>query len=229
MSKKGKLIVIDGTDGSGKSTHSGLLIDRLSHEGRNAKLMDFPQYGHPSAYFVEKYLRGEYGSANDVGAYRASMFYALDRYDASFTIRKWLDEGTIIVSNRYVSSNMGHQAGKIHDPSEREAFLSWLKEVEYGMLEIPRPDANILLFMPPEIGQALVDKKGERAYTHGKKRDIHEADITHLIDASKAYLEVAKKEGWKVISCTEEDHATLRSIESVNDEIYDHLKEQKLI
>lgn len=226
---KGTLIVIDGTDGSGKATHAGLLMDRLSHEGRDAVLADFPQYGKPSAYFVEKYLRGEYGAADEVGAYRASVMYALDRYDASFAIRRWLDEGKIVVSNRYVSSNMGHQAGKIADKGEREKFLLWLKEFEYGLFQIPKPDVNILLYMPPEVGQELVDRKSERAYTQGKKRDIHEADIEHLRHASAAYLEVADNEGWKVIRCVEEDGRTLRTIEEVHEEIFTFLKEQNAV
>lgn len=225
----GKLVVIDGTDGSGKATQAGLLLDRLSREGRDAVLADFPQYGKPSAFFVEKYLRGEYGTADVVGPYRASVLYALDRYDASFAIRTWKEEGKIIVSNRYVSSNMGHQAGKIADKEEREKFLSWLKDFEYNMLQIPKPDVNILLYVPAEIGQALVDKKGERAYTQGKKRDIHEADIEHLRHASEAYLEVAAREGWKVIHCMHEKKAELRSIEEIHEEIYSYLGEVGVI
>jgi dTMP kinase len=225
----GKLIVIDGTDGSGKATHAGLLMDRFSREGKDAMLADFPQYGKPSSYFVEKYLRGEYGSADEVGAYRASLMYALDRYDASFTLRKWIEEGKIIVSNRYVSSNMGHQAGKIADKVERERFLEWLKDLEYRMLEIPKPDVNILLYVPPEVGQELVDKKGDRAYTHGKKRDIHEADIAHLRHASEAYLEVAEREGWKVIQCMTTDNSALRPIEDIHEEIYAHLKKCRVV
>ena len=226
---KGKLIVIDGTDGSGKATHVGLLIDRFLREGKETKLADFPQYGQPSAFFVEKYLRGEYGPLESVDAYKASVFYALDRYDASFYIRKWLDDGVIIVSNRYVSSNMGHQAGKIADKGEREKFLAWLKDFEYGMLDIPRPDVNVLLFMPPEVGQALVDKKGDRAYTKGKKRDIHEGDIEHLRHASEAYREIAIREGWKIISCVKKDGATLRAIGAIHEELYAYLKELKVV
>ncbi|OGZ08109.1 MAG: hypothetical protein A2942_03450 [Candidatus Lloydbacteria bacterium RIFCSPLOWO2_01_FULL_50_20] len=226
---KGKLIVIDGTDGSGKGTQSALLIERLSREGKEAKLADFPQYGQSSAFFVEKYLRGEYGTLESVDAYKASLFYALDRYDASFHMRKWLDLGTIIVSNRYVSSNMGHQAGKIADPKEREKFLAWLKDLEYGMLAIPRPDVNILLFMPPEVGQSLVDKKGDRAYTQGKKRDLHEGDIEHLRHASKAYREVALREGWRIINCVKEDGATPRAIEAIHEEVYEHLKTKGVV
>jgi len=226
---KGKLIVIDGTDGSGKGTQSALLIERLSREGREVKLTDFPQYGQPSAFFVEKYLRGEYGSLETVDAYKASLFYALDRYDASFYMQKWLEDGMIIVSNRYVSSNMGHQAGKIADAVEREKFLTWLKDLEYRMLSIPKPDVNILLFMPPEVGQALVDKKGDRAYTKGKKRDIHEGDIEHLRQASEAYREVAKREGWKIIHCVKEDRITPRAIEEIHEEIYAYLKEREVL
>ena len=228
MKTLGKLVVIDGTDGSGKGTHAGMLIERLTREGRNVSLTDFPRYQNPSAYFVEKYLRGEYGPLESIGAKKASLFYALDRYDASFDMRKRLSEGAIIVSNRYVSSNMGHQAGKIGDPTERAECIEWLKELEYGLLELPVPDANILLYVPPEIGQMLVDKKSARAYTQGQKRDIHEADLDHLRKASGAYLEVANREGWKVIDCMA-DSQTLRPIEVIHEEIYAYLKEKRIV
>ena len=229
MIKQGKLIVIDGTDGSGKGTQSAKLIERLIKDGKRAQLTDFPQYGQTSAHFVEKYLRGEYGAADEVGPYRASLFYALDRYDASFQMREWLAAGTIIVSNRYTSSNMGHQAGKIADAKEREKFLAWLKDLEYDMLRIPKPDANVLLYMPPEIGQQLVDKKLDRAYTQGKKRDIHEADIEHLRHASQSYLEVAKGEGWDVINCVEKDGVTVRDREAIHEELYQLLKKRGVV
>ena len=195
MIKQGKLIVIDGTDGSGKGTQSAKLIERLMKDGKRAQLTDFPQYGQTSAHFVEKYLRGEYGRADDVGPYRASLFYALDRYDASFQMRQWLEAGTIIVSNRYTSSNMGHQAGKIADTKEREKFLAWLKDLEYDMLRIPKPDASVLLYMPPEIGQQLVDKKLDRAYTLGKKRDIHEETLNTCAMRRSRILKLRKVKG----------------------------------
>ncbi len=228
MNTLGKLVVIDGTDGSGKATHAGMLIERLAREGRNASLADFPRYKNPSAYFVERYLRGEYGPLETIGAKKASLFYALDRYDASFDMRKSLQEGAIIVSNRYVSSNMGHQAGKIDDPTERAECIEWLKELEYGIFELPRPDANVLLYVPPEVGQMLVDKKAAREYTQGKKRDIHEADLSHLQKASGAYLEVATREGWKVINCMA-DSQTLRPKEVIHEEIYAYLKEKGIV
>ena len=225
----GKLVVIDGTDGSGKGTHSGMLIERLKSEGKDVLLSDFPQYRQPSAYFVEKYLRGEYGALETMGAKKASLFYALDRYDASFAMRKRLSEGTIIISNRYVSSNMGHQAGKIEDPVLRAECIEWLKEIEYGILELPKPDVNILLYVPPEVGQQLVDKKAQREYMQGGRRDIHEADITHLRQASTSYLEVAKNEGWKVIDCMLPLGGSLRTKEDIHEEIYAYLKELSVI
>lgn len=211
---KGKFIVIDGTDGSGKATQTRLLIDRLRAEGREVLELDFPQYGQPSAWFVEKYLRGEYGDANEVGPYRGSIFYALDRYDKSFEVRKWLSEGKIVVSNRYVSASMGHQTGKIKGKAKRDKFLEWLFELEFGIFSIPQPDEVFLLYMPPEIGQKLVDKKGVRAYTNGKKRDIHEADIHHLKNAADAYKYVSKKFKWKVIECA--DKNGIRSREAIH-------------
>ena len=230
MAYKGKLIVIDGTDGSGKATHTDMLMERLAREGRGnlIKKTDFPQYKTYSAFFVEKYLRGEYGALDEVGPSRASLFYALDRYDASFEIRQWLEEGVTIISNRYASSNIGHQAGKITDPEERDRCIAWIKEIEYELLGIPKPDINILLYVPPKMGQRLVGMKQKREYARGKKRDIHEADLGHLKKASDAYLYVAEKEGWKVINCMDK-RAKLRGKEDIHQEIWDYLKEREAI
>jgi dTMP kinase len=208
--KQGKFIVIDGTDGSGKGTQTDLLITALKEEGIDVVTTDFPQYGESSCSFVEKYLRGEYGTANEVSAKKASLFYALDRFDASFQMRKWLAEGKFIVSNRYVSANMGHQAGKITEAEKRDEFLEWLDELEYEILGIPRPDKTLLLYMPPEIGQKLVDQKEAREYTKGKKRDIHEADLNHLKNAADAYAYVANKFDWTTIDCAPKNNLLTR-------------------
>lgn len=226
---KGKLIVLDGTDGSGKGTQAKLLVANLIAEGYRAELFDFPRYGEPSAFFVERYLRGEYGSAEEVGAYRASLFYALDRYDASFALCEKLRDGVIVVSNRYVSSNMGHQAGKIADPAERARFMQWLKDLEYRMLGIPLPDMTFLLYVPPSLGQHFVDKKEARAYIKGMKRDIHEADILHLTHASRAYRDVAEAEGWTVIECALSNGSGLRRKEEINEEIRAALRAAEIV
>ena len=215
---KGKFIVIEGTDGSGKGTQVKLLVQRLKADGVPVEMVDFPQYENPSSYFMAKYLRGEYGTSEEVGPYRASIFTAVDRYDKSFDIKRWLDEGIYVIANRYVSSNMGHQSGKIDDLVERDKYLEWLNNLEYKIFGIPKPDQTIFLFVPPELGQKMVNHKNDRSYTQGKKMDIHEADINHLKKASEAYIYVAKKYGWKTIHCSKDD--VMLSREVINEEIY---------
>jgi len=215
---KGFFIAIDGTDGSGKKTQTNILVKRLSRKGHDVRKIDFPQYGNKSAALVEEYLNGKFGTAKQVGPYRASIFYAVDRYAAAPKIRKWLEEGKIIVSNRYVSANMGHQAGKIKNRKERDKFLKWLDNLEYKIFGIPRPDKNILLYMPPEIGKRLVGRKEIRKYIGGKGRDIHEKDLQHLKDASNAYLYVAKKMKWTVIDCA--PRKKLRTIKDISEELW---------
>jgi len=200
--KKGKFIVIEGTDGSGKGTQVELLAEAFKKKDVKFEITDFPQYKTPSAYFVEKYLRGEYGSLDEVGPYKASYFYALDRFDKSHDMKKWIDEGTHIISNRFTTSSMGHQTSKLDSVEEQDAFLNWLDNLEYNDLDIPRPDLVIFLFVPPEVGQKLVSEKASREYTKGKSHDIHESDINHLKKASQAYEYVAKKFNWLRIDCT---------------------------
>ncbi|MBU2509450.1 MAG: hypothetical protein ABII13_03455 [Patescibacteria group bacterium] len=218
-------IVIDGTDGSGKGTQTERLVARLKAEGRGVTMVDFPRYGKPSAYFVEKYLRGEYGSADEVGPFRGSMFYALDRYDAAPEIRQALGRGDIVVSNRYVSANKGHQTAKIADPEERRLFLGWLNHLEYDLLGIPKPDVTILLHVPSDIGFELVAKKDERAYLNGKVRDILEEDREYLREAERTYLsliDLDKTENWQLLSCMDGDR--LMSIEEVHEKLWQDLQ-----
>jgi dTMP kinase len=222
--KKGKFIVIDGTDGSGKATQVGILEERLKKEGYDVVVVDFPQYGNPSAFFVEKYLNGAYGSAEEVGAKRGSLFYALDRYDAKTQMEKYLQEGKIVLANRYVSASMGHQGGKINDENKRAEFLKWLYELEYEVLGIPKPDANIILHVSAKIGQELVDKKGHRDYVGGEKRDIHEADIEHLKMAEQSYLWIVDNyPEFSLIECVKDDQIMTR--EDIHDLIWAKVKD----
>lgn len=200
----GTFIVIDGTDGSGKGTQTARLERRLRSDGRDVVLVDFPRYGEPSAYFVERYLRGEYGDLAGVDAYRASIFYALDRFDASFAIRAALARGAVVIANRYVSANKGHQMAKIADPAERARFLGWVNDLEYGVLGIPRPDLTILLHVPADVGFELVAGKDTRDHLHGKARDLHEQDREHLRAAEGAYLSLValdRSERWQRVDC----------------------------
>lgn len=202
----GAFFVVDGTDGSGKGTQTARLQARLARAGYDVVLVDFPRYGHPAAWFVERYLRGEYGPLDAVDAYRASTFYALDRFDASFEMRAALARGAIVISNRYVSANKGHQMAKIRDADERRRFLAWLNELEYGTLGVPKPDLTILLHVPADVGFELVARKDERAYLRGGVRDIHEADREHLRAAEAAYLSLLgldTVERWHLLDCME--------------------------
>lgn len=210
----GKMIVFEGIDGSGKSTQSKLLINRLKRNGYKVATIDFPRHGHPSAYLVDKYLQDRYKGARQLNAWRVSIFYACDRYDASFEIRKLLEQGKIVIVDRYVGSNMGHQGGKIADKKKRMEFIKWLDDLEYKFFGIPKPDINILLKTSPRISQKLsaaitdVEKQSKkRAYLGNKKKDLHEKDIKHLEHALNSYLEVAKiyPNDFSVIECFEED------------------------
>lgn len=199
----GKLIVLDGTDGSGKATQTNLLVETLKTAGYAVQMIDFPQYGTKSAGLIEEYLNGKYGQIN---AYTASIFYAVDRYDANLKIRAWLEEGDIVIANRYVTANAGHQGGKIEDRVERIKFFRWLDNLEYKVFGIPKPDLNIILHVPAEMAQKLVDHKDSktREYAKGKKRDLHEADLKHLKNAERAYLEIAKLfPNTKLVECVE--------------------------
>lgn len=186
VSQKGTFIVIEGTDGSGKGTQFQLLADRLSQAGYDVALFDFPQYDQPSSYFVREYLNGKYGTADEVGPYTGSLFYALDRFEAAPKIREALDQGKIVLANRFVGSNMAHQGTKFANPEERRGYFIWLDNLEFEMLRVPRPDVSFVLRVPADVAQELVDKKGKRNYTD-KKRDIHEADLAHLERAVQVY------------------------------------------
>lgn len=211
----GKLIVIDGTDGSGKKTQADLLVKRLQQQWYLVEKIDFPQYGKKSAWLVENYLNGVYGGANDVTPYQASIFYAVDRFDASFQIKKWLDEWKIVVSDRYVSANMWHQAGKIDDVVERDNFLDWLDNLEYSIFNIPRPDINVFLYVDPETSRNLALKVEK--LNMDKSKDIHENDSNHMKHASEAFKYVAKKYNWSTIQCVSDGN--LRTREDIHEEL----------
>ena len=200
--KKGKLIVIDGADGSGKATQVTLLIKNLKKAGYKVKVEDFPQYGKFSAKAAEDYLNGLYGSSAELGPYIPSTFYAIDRFAASGRIRDNLKKGCIVVSNRYVVASMGHQGGKIQNKEKRDKYFKWLFDLEYNFYGIPRPDLNIILNMPAKVAQKLVDRKARRSYTN-KKRDLHEADLSHLKAAERTYLEISKKFKYSLVQCYE--------------------------
>jgi len=209
----GKFVVLEGLDGSGKSTQSKLLVKHLKEEGYEVEIIDFPRHGEKPAWLVDEYLRGKYGTVKEVGPYRASIFYACDRYDAGFQIRKWLKQGRIVIADRYLASNIGHQGGKIKDKKERKKYFDWLYDLEYRILGIPKPDQNIILKTSSEFSLKLAnkitdeDKKARREAYLGKseKQDIHEKDRNHLQETLKSYLQAAEElpDDFKIIECIE--------------------------
>ena len=213
-------IVIDWLDWSWKWTQVELLAKRLVELWKKVKIFDFPRYHEKSAFAVAKYLNWDYWT--DVPAKKASIFYAIDRFDASFDLKKELKEYDYILSNRYVSASMIHQAGKIKDLKERDEFLDWLQDLEYDIFEIPKPDKVIFLNVTPKMSQELVLKKNEREYLKWwKKMDLHEWDINHLTNAWESANYVAKKYSWTKINC--EKDWKMRNIDDINNEILSNI------
>jgi dTMP kinase len=222
---KGVFLVIDGSDGSGKGTQYKLLQARLQQGNIPFESFDFPQYGRPSAYFVEQYLNGHYGSLDEVPAERASIFYALDRYEASFAIRSHLAAGKVVIANRFTASNLAHQGAKIAGTHERLDFFADIEALEHTRMNIPQPDCNVILLVPPEIGQQNVDKKNERTYTKNK-RDIHETDLDFLRRSVLVYAELCAlfPSQYIPIDCMEQDDpGRMKPVERIHELIWQQL------
>ena len=215
----GKLIVIEGTDGSGKSTQFKLLTARLEAENRTFRRLVFPQYSEPSSALIRMYLGGEFGTKpSDVNAYAASAFYAVDRY-ASFkkVWGNWYDNGGLIVSDRYTTSNAVHQASK--EPAETQGdFLKWLYDFEYNKLGLPAPDLVIYLDVPTDFTEAMMRRREADTNTHA---DIHEQDMEYLATCRRTGKMAAEYYGWTVIQCVKD--GAMRSIEDIHEEIYRHI------
>jgi dTMP kinase len=204
---RGKLIVIDGTDGSGKATQSELLKKRLVKEGFSVKLVDFPEYyDNFFGEFLGHCLSEQYYNWVNIHPKIASVVYAADRFESKEKIEKWLKAGYVVLANRYVSANQIHQGGKIKDAKKRAEFMVWLDTMEYGVFKIPRPDAVFYLNLPIKIVERLI---GERNIEHarkylGTKKDVHETDIEFLKNSQKSALWLSDREkNWKKIECAE--------------------------
>lgn len=220
---KGKLITIEAGDGSGKATQTKALYDRLLAEDYQVLKVEYPDYQSESSALVRMYLGGEFGQqAENVSAYGASAFFAVDRY-ASYLL-KWrqaYESGWIILADRYTTSNMVHQAVKLKDSAEREEFLTWLWDFEFGRLQLPVPDRVIYLDMPPEISDRLINSRA--AKDSNRKKDIHEKDTSYLHHCHRAYNEVAEKYGWVKISCAQQGN--LRTVQDIHEDVYQSVKE----
>ena len=216
----GKLIVIEGTDGSGKSTQFRLLSQHLEKDGVAFKHLVFPRYQEESSALIRMYLGGDFGDKpSDVNAYAASAFYAVDRY-ASYKMDwgNWYEAGGLVLSDRYTTSNAVHQASK-ETGENREHYLKWLYEFEYDKLGLPRPDLTIYLDVPTDFTEKMLRSREQATNTQA---DIHEKDMQYLATCRQTGRAAAAYYGWTVIHCIRDDQ--MRSMEDIHEEIYTAVK-----
>ena len=218
---KGKFIVIEGTDGSGKKTQAKILCEKLNEAGINCIVQSFPNYDSPACTPVKMYLNGEFGDIGCLDAYQANSLYAVDRLCTMMGLKDHIENGGSIVFDRYVESTMLHQAALIENQEERDRFLDYVNDFEFGKLKLPKPDLVIFLDVPVEVSKKLADSRGE--YKSGNKKDILEQDIYHLTKAYNSGKYVANKYGWTQISCLNEN-GNLKSIEEISNDIFEVVK-----
>ncbi len=217
--RKGRLIVIEGVDGSGKETQTKALYERLKADGEDIIKISYPRYDKESSALVKMYLRGDFGSDPEaISPYIASTFYAVDRY-ASYKedYEEFYKEGGMVLVDRYTTSNMVHQASKIMDAQERERFLEWLWNYEFQLYGLPVPDLVFFLDIPMEINQGLREGRLNKS-TGEEEQDIHELDGEYLKKSYENALTLVDRYGWQRISCLREGR--LRTIEDIHGEIY---------
>ncbi|MFH1399082.1 MAG: thymidylate kinase [Candidatus Woesearchaeota archaeon] len=213
---KGKLIVIDGLDGSGKYTQFKLLSKRLEEEGYSASTFDFPQYDKPFGAMVGRYLKGEFGDIDQVEIEVATMLYALDRYSVKQEIKKELVDGKIVVLNRYTPSNLGFQGAKFRG-KERQKFLKWIDAMES---RLPQPDLIIFLDVPRKFTRLLMGNKDLREYLDGKKEDIHEKNDPYQLEVEGLYRKLSEeRKNWRRVDCVSAD--SLLSIDEVHNKVWE--------
>ena len=220
----GKLIVIEGTDSSGKETQTKKLYERLANEVEKVRKISFPNYESPACEPVKMYLAGAFGdNALNVTPYPVSTMFAIDRY-ASYKMdwESFYNAGGIIVTDRYTTSNMVHQASKIENIDEKSKYLGWLEDLEYNKMGIPKPDLVIFLNMPTEMAVKLMEARKNKI-TGEEKKDIHEKDTSYLKKSYDNACDIAKKYNWQEIKCVE--NKRLKTIEEIGEEIYTLVKE----
>ena len=206
----GKLVVIEGSDGSGKATQAKKLYERLRDLEVKVRRVSFPNYESESSALIRMYLRGDFGgNAEAVNPYAAATFYAVDRFANFFEWKEFYQSGGLILSDRYVESNMAYQAAKFKRLVDRAKFLKWLEELEYEHYGLPRPDLTIFLDMPPEVSAILRKARG--------REDIHESDAAYMNKIYATYKELAQKYGWKVVDCAKGSFA--RSTTDIHEDI----------
>jgi dTMP kinase len=204
---RGRLVVLCGIDASGKTTQAELLAEHAQAQGVPVRRISYPRYGE--GFFgelIERYLRGEFArEAGDVSPWLASLPYACDRWESRPKLQQWLEEGALVLCNRYVPANMAHQGSKL-EPEQREAFFGWEEQMEYDVFGLPRPDLHLLMDVPPKVAARLVRKRNaELGRENGQ--DIHERDDSHLRRTAACYRALAESNRggpWAVVPCVQD-------------------------
>lgn len=228
QSNLGKLIVFEGGDGSGKTVQSTLLRDHLAANQLSHSYIDFPDYDSHYGQMIGAFLRGEYGSIDQVSPYLAGLLFALDRAEKRDEIVTILQQNEYLIANRYVTSNMAHQGSKIIDIEARTAFIRWLGELEYVHNRLPKEDVVIYLYVPWKVAAELTKNKDERKYLNGGKTDIQEQDERHRQASEDMYKQLAlTNENWITIDCTE--HGTILSKTAIHDLVLEQLRKHQII
>jgi dTMP kinase len=217
MAARGKFIVIEGIDGSGKRTQIDLLVRALGAKGVAVSQIGFPNYDGFFGKLVAQFLNGEFGALDAVDPHFSALLYAGDRLQAAPGIRRDLEAGRILLADRYIASNLAHQGARV-PVEKRGELLAWLKQLEYEVYALPQEDLVIYLRVNADEAHRLVGEKGKRTYT-GLRRDLLESDVAHLSAAAEVYDQLAQQSNWLTIQCHESDANTLRTPESIHEEI----------
>jgi dTMP kinase len=217
MTAPGKLIAIEGIDGSGKRTQVDLLEKALNASGHAVYSTGFPQYDSWFGKMVGQFLNGDFGALETVDPHFSALLYAGDRFEAKFRLETALNQGKIVLADRYIGSNLAHQTARA-SASDRPAFISWIEHLEYNIYNLPRETLVLYLRVPPRQAQQLVARKSPRSYTK-VKQDLQEASLRHLEDASAMYDELSRRANWATIPCFDETRGSMRPQKHIATEI----------
>jgi len=223
---RGKLIVIEGIDGAGKQTQADLLARAFDQRGIPLVRFGFPRYKSSFGRLIARFLNGEFGPLSAVDAHFSALLYAGDRFEAKPELEGALNSGRVIVMDRYIASNLAHQAGRV--PAERRAdFIAWLRQLEYGIYGLPAEDLVIYLRVPAQEGHRLVGLKSARSYTE-KQRDLQESDLLHLNEAARVYDQLAQAPNWVTIDCFNSKLGSHRTPEEIHRDVIEAIDSRVL-
>ena len=217
MTSAGKLIAVEGIDGSGKQTQVRLLADALAARGQRVFTTGFPQYDSWFGKMVGQFLNGDFGPLESVDPHFTALLYAGDRFERKQPILSALEKGAVVIADRYIASNLAHQTARAA-PEQRAAFQAWIEHLEYGIYGLPKEDLVLYLRVPPRAAQSLVARKATRSYTDSEY-DLQESDLRHLLDAASMYDQLAGGLNWKTLECFDEGRHSMRPPNDIAAEI----------